>query len=495
VTILTRNHNIEHWDAEDVVAWEAGNKKIATRNLIFSICAEHIGFSVWTIWAVMVLFMPEPIYHIDAAGKFFLGAVPILVGSLLRIPYTIGPARFGGRNFTIFSALALLIPCLLTMYFMMHPGTSYTTFMIVAAFAGFGGGNFASSMTNINAFYPQRLKGFALGLNAGGGNIGVPVMQIVGLLVIATVGNRRPEIVCAIYLVLIAIAAVCAAIYMDNLRHQKSNLSAMIEAMKFKESWVMSFLYIGTFGSFIGFSFAFTQILNINFTATEMAKLPADADAAMKAKASFEAAVHTAWIAFLGPLLGSISRPFGGKLSDKIGGGKVTLYIFIGMVFITGVLVTAGVLDDAAKGPATGAIMATYVGAFIVLFILTGIGNGSTYKMIPSIFEAKAQSNEAMGREEKTLWSRSMSGALIGFAGAVGALGGVLVNVVLRMSYVGAAKSATSAFWVFLAFYVICAIVTWFVFLRLPSSRMASGEHIGREPAVAPATEAEVPAT
>jgi NNP family nitrate/nitrite transporter-like MFS transporter len=146
--------------------------------------------------------------------------------------------------------------------------------------------------------------------------------------------------------------------------------------------------------------------------------------------------------------------------------------------------------------------MATYVIAFIVLFILTGIGNGSTYKMIPSIFEAKAQSNEAMGREAKTLWSRSMSGALIGFAGAVGALGGVLVNVVLRMSYVGAAKSATNAFWVFLAFYVICAIVTWFVFLRLPSSRMASGEHIGRAAADMtaakadePATQAEVPAT
>jgi NNP family nitrate/nitrite transporter-like MFS transporter len=285
---------------------------------------------------------------------------------------------------------------------------------------------------------------------------------------------------------------------MDNIRNQKSNLSAMVEAMKFSQSWVMSFLYIGTFGSFIGFSFAFTQILNINFTAAEMAKLPADADAAMKAKAAFEAAVHTAWIAFLGPLLGSISRPFGGKLSDRIGGGKVTLYSFVGMVFITGVLVTAGVMDDAAKGPATGATMATYVVAFIVLFILTGIGNGSTYKMIPSIFEAKAQSNEAMGRDEKTLWSRSMSGALIGFAGAVGALGGVLVNVVLRMSYVGAAKSATSAFWVFLAFYVICAIVTWFVFLRLPSSRMASGEHIGREPAATAemsATQAAAPAS
>ena len=139
----------------------------------------------------MVLFMPQNVYGIDAAGKFYLVAMPTLVGAFMRIPYTIAPAKFGGRNWTIVSALLLLIPTLLTLYVMKHPGTSYTTFMVVAAFAGFGGGNFASSMTNINAFYPQRLKGWALGLNAGGGNIGVPVIQLVGLLVIATVEQHR----------------------------------------------------------------------------------------------------------------------------------------------------------------------------------------------------------------------------------------------------------------------------------------------------------------
>ena len=180
---------------------EPAASEIAKRNLIWSIFAEHVGFSVWSIWSVMVLFMPQAIYHIDAAGKFYLVAVPTLVGAAMRIPYTIAPAKFGGRNWTIVSALLLLIPTVLTLWVMKRPDTSYTTFMIVAAFAGFGGGNFASSMTNINAFYPQRLKGWALGLNAGGGNIGVPVIQLVGLLVIATVSNTAPEIVCAIYLV------------------------------------------------------------------------------------------------------------------------------------------------------------------------------------------------------------------------------------------------------------------------------------------------------
>jgi len=462
---LTRDRNIEHWDAEDVAAWEAGGKQIAKRNLIWSIVAEHVGFSIWSIWSVMVLFMPQAVYHIDAAGKFYLVAMPTLVGAFMRIPYTIAPARFGGRNWTIVSALLLLIPTVLTLWVMKNPDTSYTTFMIVAAFAGFGGGNFASSMTNINAFYPQRLKGWALGLNAGGGNIGVPVIQLIGLFVISAISNTAPEIVCAVYLVAIALAALGAAFYMDNLRNQRSNLGAMVEALRYKHSWVMSFLYIGTFGSFIGFSFAFGQVMQINYLA--------GGDTAA------QASLHAAQIAFIGPLLGSVARPFGGKLADRIGGGKVTLYVFVTMIFAAGILVGAGMLDDAQKGAPSGGQLAAYVVGFILLFILSGIGNGSTYKMIPSIFEAKAQGKEGWSREEKASWSRSMSGALIGFAGAVGALGGVFINIVLRASYVGDAKSATNAFWVFLAFYVVCAVTTWFVFLRM-QTRANTGVPVGK---------------
>ncbi|GAB7069655.1 nitrate/nitrite transporter [Mycolicibacterium hodleri] len=464
---LIRDRNIETWDAEDVAAWEAGGSKVAKRNLIWSIVAEHVGFSIWSIWSVMVLFMPQAVYHVDAAGKFYLVAMPTLVGAFMRIPYTIAPARFGGRNWTVVSALLLLIPTVLTLYVMKQPDTSYTTFMVVAAFAGFGGGNFASSMTNINAFYPQRLKGWALGLNAGGGNIGVPVIQLIGLFVISAISNTAPEIVCAVYLVAIAVAALGAAFFMDNLRNQRSNLGAMVEALRYRDSWVMSFLYIGTFGSFIGFSFAFGQVMQINYLA--------GGDTAA------QASLHAAQIAFIGPLLGSVARPFGGKLADRIGGGKVTLYVFVAMIFAAGILVGAGVLDDAQKGAPSGGQLAAYVVGFILLFILSGTGNGSTYKMIPSIFEAKAQGKDGWSREEKAAWSRSMSGALIGFAGAVGALGGVFINIVLRASYVGDAKSATNAFWVFLGFYVVCAVTTWVVFLRM-TSRARAGEHVGRAP-------------
>ncbi|MEV0549484.1 nitrate/nitrite transporter [Nocardia salmonicida] len=452
LSTLKRNHDIAHWDAEDVAAWEAGGKDVAKRNLIWSVIAEHIGFSVWSIWSVMVLFMPTDKYGIDAAGKFFLVAMPTLVGAFLRIPYTVATARFGGRNWTIFSAFLLLIPLLLTLYFVNQPGTSYTTFLVVAAFAGFGGGNFASSMTNINAFYPQRLKGWALGMNAGGGNIGVPVIQLLGLLVLVTLGGDYASVICAVYLVLVGITAVGAAFYMDNLTNQQADLSYMVKALRVPQSWAIAFLYIGTFGSFIGYSFAFAQILQISFKA--------GGDTAA------QAAIHAASIAFIGPLLGSLARPYGGKMADRIGGSKVTIATFGAMMLAALLVVTASTMADGNKGIATGATMTMLVAGFIALFVLSGFGNGAVTKIIPSVFEAKSKSLP-VSRVEQAAWSQNTSGALIGFVGAIGALGGVGINMVLRSSYSSTA-SATTAFWVFLAFYVVCAAVTWTVFLRRP---------------------------
>ncbi|NEW52957.1 NarK/NasA family nitrate transporter [Nocardia cyriacigeorgica] len=455
MSTLTRNRNLEHWDAEDVAAWEAGGKDIAKRNLIWSVVAEHVGFSIWSIWSVMVLFMPTETFGIDAAGKFFLVAVPTLVGAVLRIPYTVATAKFGGRNWTVFSAIALLVPALLTLYFVNQPGTSYTTFLVVAAFAGLGGGNFASSMTNINAFYPQRLKGWALGMNAGGGNIGVPVIQLLGLLVIATLGTDYASIICAIYLVLIAIAGIGAALFMDNLRNQKADLAYMVTALKVPQSWAIAFLYIGTFGSFIGYSFAFGQILQISFVA--------GGDTPM------QATLHAAQIAFIGPLLGSLARPYGGKLADRIGGSKVSLAIFGAMMVAAVVVAVASTIGDGTAGGPSGAAMTVLTLGFVALFILSGLGNGSVTKIIPSVFDAKSKSLDASPAEQAA-WSQNTSGALIGFVGAIGALGGVGINLVLRSSY-ASTQSATTAFWVFMGFYVACAIVTWAVFLRRPSLR------------------------
>lgn len=448
---LTRNHTITDWDPEDSVAWENGNAAIAKRNLVWSVICEHIGFSVWSLFSVMALFM-HPNYGINADQKFVIAATATFFGACLRIPYTQATARFGGRNWAIFSAIVLLIPTGLTMMLMMNPGKfGYGWFLFVAALTGLGGGNFASSMTNINAFFPQRLKGWALGLNAGGGNIGVPVIQLLGLLVIWLAADR-PEIICAVYLVALAVAGVGAAIYMDNLDHQTSSGKAMIDCLKHYDSWLIAILYVGTFGSFIGFSFAFSQVLNISY------KSNGETVAA--------AALSAAQIAWIGPLLGSVFRPIGGKLADRFGGGKVTLMCFIAMIGSAAILVISGTIADGhAKHKIEGAQLAGFIIGFILLFAISGLANGSVYKIIPTIFEHKARNLTGLDAFGKVLWSRSMSGALIGIAGAVGALGGVAINLVLRSSY-KAHNSATVAFWIFLAFYAVAAVITWWFYAR-----------------------------
>jgi NNP family nitrate/nitrite transporter-like MFS transporter len=455
---MPRTHLITEWDPEDVVAWEAGNKNIARRNLIWSVVAEHVGFSIWSIWSVLVLFMPQAVYGFSAGDKFLLAATATLVGAFLRIPYTLATATFGGRNWTMFSAFVLLIPTLGTIWLLAHPGLPLWPYLVCAALTGFGGGNFASSMTNINAFYPQRLKGWALGLNAGGGNIGVPTIQLIGLLVIATAGNRQPYWVCAFYLAFLAAAGVGAALFMDNLDHHKIDVTAMRSILSVRDTWVVALLYIGTFGSFIGFSFAFGQVLQINFAAG--------------GQSAAQAALHAAQIAFIGPLLGSVSRVYGGRLADRVGGGRITLATFTGMILAGGLLTGVSTFDDNTRGPATGAMMVGYVIGFVALFVLSGIGNGSVYKMIPSIFEARSRSLVAT-EAERQHWSRAMSGALIGFAGAIGALGGVGINLALRQSYLSSG-SATAAFWIFVSFYLGASILTWARYVRRPVSAPAA---------------------
>ncbi|MGH3821803.1 MAG: nitrate/nitrite transporter [Pseudonocardiaceae bacterium] len=434
---------IDHWEPEDPGFWEKTGKYVANRNLWFSIFAEHIGFSMWTVWSILVLFM-GPGYGVDPAGKFFLVALPALIGALIRIPYTMAPARFGGRNWTIVSALLLLPPTILALI-VMQPGTSYTTFLVVAALAGLGGGNFASSMANINAFFPEGRKGWALGLNAGGGNIGVAAVQLIGLLVIAIFGAGSPRLVLAIYIPLIVIAALCAARYMNNLSSTRNDTGAMREAVRESQTWVMSFLYIGTFGSFIGYSFAFGLVLQNQFGRTPL---------------------QAASVVFLGPLIGSLIRPVGGWMADRYGGAKVTFWTFFGMALATGVVIMASNQKS----------LSLFVAGFLALFVLSGIGNGSTYKMIPSIFNVKAQAAIVSGeaKQRALMRARRLSGAVIGIAGSIGALGGLFINLAFRQSFL-TTKSGVPAFWSFMAFYGACVIVTYVVYLRRAPAAVASG--------------------
>ncbi|GAA3358562.1 nitrate/nitrite transporter [Saccharopolyspora gregorii] len=429
---------IDGWDPEDEAFWQRTGRRVAHRNLRLSILSEHVGFSVWSIWSVLVLFMsPEIGLDFDAAEKFLLTTVPTLVGALLRLPYSYAVTRFGGRRWTVFATSVLLVPTGLICYFVQQPGTPLGVFLVLGALTGLGGGNFASSMTNITSFFPQREQGWALGLNAGGGNIGVAVVQVVGLLVVATAGGTSPALVAGIYLPLIVLAALLAALRMDDVDAVVTAPGAQREVLRSSHAWWLSLLYVGTFGSFIGYGFAFGLVLQSEFGFTPL-----------------QAATWT----FLGPLLGSLARPVGGLLADRCGGARVTCWNFLAMAAGTGVLLVASGLDS----------FPLYLGSFVVLFVLSGVGNGSVYKMIPAVFADRARREIAGGGVPADAFARARrsSGALMGVAGAVGALGGVFINLAFRASFGGAAASGDAALATFLGCYLVCVLVTWAVYLR-----------------------------
>jgi NNP family nitrate/nitrite transporter-like MFS transporter len=433
-----RSRWLPRWEPEDEQFWATAGRRVAVRNLVLSVLAEHVGFSVFSLWSVLVLFLgPDTGFSFTAGQKFLLVTVPALVGGLLRIPYGRAVTRFGGRDWTVAASLLLVIPCALAAVLVHAPGTPFWVFLLVAATAGVGGGGFASSMANINLLFPARHKGWALGVNAGGGNVAVAVVQLVGLLVLATAGSAGATTVVAIYLPLVAAVAVVAALGMDNVPGLRAQGPAQRRAARVPHTWGLSLLYVGTFGSFIGFGFAFGLVLQdqFGFGATESASLT-----------------------FLGPLLGSAFRPVGGGLADRFGGARVSLAVFAAMAAGAAVLLVAS----------SGSHLGAFLGAFAVLFVLTGLGNGSTYAMIPAVFADRARRRIAEGAERggELAEARSLSSAVITIAGSIGALGGVGINLAFRVSYGSAAHSGGPAFAVFLGFYAVCALLIATAYLR-----------------------------
>jgi NNP family nitrate/nitrite transporter-like MFS transporter len=437
---------ISDWNPEDQKFWESKGKQIARRNLIWSIFAEHLGFSIWLVWSIVATKLPQAGFHYTTDQLFQLVALPGLIGSLMRFPYTFAVTAFGGRNWTVFSAAVLFIPTLALAYFVTQPDTPFWLMLCVAATAGLGGGNFASSMANISFFYPDRMKGWALGLNAAGGNIGVSGVQLVTPLLLGTglvslylatptAGGLYLQNAGLMWILPLAIASVGAFFFMNNLTPARSSFKDQLAIVTRKHTWVMSYIYIGTFGSFIGYSAAFPLLIKTQFPAI------------------------TVGIAFLGPLVGSLSRPLGGLLADKIGGATVTFWNFIAMGVATiGVMYFVEVKEFAG-----------FLAMFLVLFVTTGIGNGSTYRMIPSIFrEEKLREAKGSGEAGRLAAIKAASieaAAALGFIGAVGACGGYLIPRGFGAS-IAATGAPHLALEVFLAFYVTCIGLTWWYYLR-----------------------------
>ncbi|HEY1178959.1 MAG TPA: nitrate/nitrite transporter, partial [Phytomonospora sp.] len=414
---------IDGWNPEDGGQWASVGRAIARRNLGLSIFAEFLGFAVWALWSIVVPQLPAAGFVLSVDQMFWLIALPTLVGATLRIPYTFAVPIFGGRNWTIVSALLLLVPTIALAVVVQNPDLGFPALLAVAALAGVGGGNFASSMANISFFYPEREKGRALGLNAAGGNLGTAAVQFAVPIVIVGAAGLQLERAGLMFVPLVLIAALLAWRYMDNLSNAKSDPRSYGIATRSRNTWIISFIYIGTFGSFIGFSGAFPTLLKNQFPEVTMS------------------------IAFAGALVGSIARPLGGTLADKLGGARVTIGAFT--VMAIGVVCAIFALRAHAFVP--------FLVSFLVLFVATGAGNGSVDRMIPAVFRFGTTDDEDRARRAKA------AAGCIGIAGAVGAFGGFLIPRGFAISTTQTGN-IQAALWVIVGLYVVMSLTTWAVY-------------------------------
>jgi len=463
-----RGRTLQIWTPEDKAFWEHEGEAIAKINLWISVPALFLAFAIWQVWSVVAVSLPSLGFQYSTDQLFWLAAAPALSGATLRIFYSFIVPITGGRRWTAISTASLLIPAIGIGLAVQDKTTTYPTMLTLALLCGLGGGNFSSSMANISYFFPKDRKGSALGLNAGLGNLGVSVVQFLSPIVVTvgvlgvfggdpqTIVNKAGQSVqvwtqnaAFIWVPWIALLSVLSWFAMNDIADVKASFGAQSTIFFRKHTWLMCVLYLGTFGSFIGFAAGFPLLIKSQFPQ-----------------------VNPLAYAWLGPLVGASIRPFGGWLSDKVGGGVVTLWNFVVMA-----LAVFGVLYFLPKGagafalpfgPAAGNFAGFFV-FFLVLFVATGIGNGSTFRMIPVIF-TELKMRDVVGQSEQARAQASKEGtvlgaAAVGFAAAFGAYGGFFIPKSYGTS-ISASGGPEAALWIFAAFYVLCMLITWRYYAR-----------------------------
>ena len=451
-------HVLTQWNPEDAAFWDKEGRSVASRNLWISIPSLTLAFAVWMVWSVVVVNLPNVGFKFSTKELFWLAALPSLCGATLRIFYSFMVPIFGGRRWTAISTASLLLPTIGIGFAVRDPSTSYSVFVALALLCGFGGGNFASSMANINFFFPKAQKGTALGLNAGLGNLGVSLVQFVVPLVITAgvfgalggepqVWTKGAEVkqmwlqnAGFIWIPFITICALAAWFGMNDLASAKASFSDQAVIFKRKHNWIMCWLYLGTFGSFIGYSAGFPLLIKSQFPQIN--------------------ALSYAW---LGPLVGALIRPLGGWLSDKLGGARVTFWNFIAMV--VGVLGVLYFLPQGGQGGNFYGFLAT----FMLLFTAAGIGNGSTFRMIPVIFmnerQREASGKGAEAEEQAVRDANKEAAAVLGFSSAMAAYGGFFIPMSYGISISNFGGPAY-ALYMFIVFYFTCIAMTWWYYAR-----------------------------
>jgi MFS transporter, NNP family, nitrate/nitrite transporter len=520
--------NLSEWDVENNSFWNNTGKKIATKNLWISIPALLLAFAVWIMWSIIATKMKAFGYNFGMITSemnpaqiteklkeinslyYTLPAIAGLAGATLRIPNSFLIALGGGRNVIFVTTLLLLIPAIGVSFALQDVNTPYMTFAIYAALSGFGGGNFSSSMSNISFFFPKRVQGTSLGLNAGIGNLGVGVMQktipwIIGFSLFGAIGTEgikefNTELSGLqnagwVWVPLLSIATVAALFGMNNVitgtpklpstfqgigktmymitlgliaafigaylliglklnmwlvlpvvviitlllmkyatpGDIKANLNKQFAIFSNKHTWVMTIIYTMTFGSFIGFSAAFPKLSQDIFVYT---------DASDPTFVNPNAPNFLMWV-FLGPVIGALIRPAGGWLSDKINSGaKVTAISTIAQILAT--IAVAYFVIQARNSETPETYWWPFFSSFMILFLTTGIGNGSTFRSIPYIF------------------NKEQAGPVLGWTAAIAAYGAFIIPKVFGQQI----KSGTPeyALYGFAIYYFVCLILNWWFY-------------------------------
>lgn len=434
---------IADWRPEDPAFWASGGRAVARRNLWISTYCLMLSFAVWMVWSVVVARLPGIGFAFTTDQLFWLAAVPGLSGATLRIFYAFLVPIFGGRLWTALSTGSLLIPAFGIGYAVQDPNTPYLIFLVLALLCGFGGGNFASSVANISFFFPKREKGSALAINSGIGNLGVSLMQflvpvVVTMSLFGALGGQAQTLEDGtrvwmqnagfVWVPLILLGALAAWFGMNDILSAKSSFADQAAIFGRMHTWLMCWLYTGTFGTFIGMSAGFPLLANLVFPEVDAIRY-----------------------AFIGPLLGALSRAVSGGMADKLGGHRVTFWVFVVQV--------------AAAGGMIWSLQAHSFLAFfamvLLLFIVSGVGNASTFQMVPGIMRAEVdRTATSSDPEQRRLQADRESAAVVGFISAIAAYGAFYIPKAYGSS-IEVTGGAELALWGFLAFYLSCALLTW----------------------------------
>lgn len=530
---LPKGPDVSVWQPEDERFWDSTGKAIAYRNLWISVPALLCGFAVWGMWGIITVQMLNLGFPFTPAELFTLTAISGIAGATMRIPASFLVRLAGGRNTIFLTTSMLLAPAIGTGIALQHPEWPLWVFQLMALWSGVGGGNFASSMANISTFFPKRLQGTALGLNAGLGNFGVTTMQIVIPLVMTmglfgALGGEPMTLVkdsgwifgkipagtptwiqnagFAWVISLVPLGALCW-FGMNNLQTvspdagqplaafakvtylytlafvpaifilylylpaptglgllnmwvaipldiglalltmrlaafgaMKDNVSKQFAIFSNKHTWSLTALYIVTFGSFIGFSMVLPLAITVIFGYQHVADTAGVLQHTLK-NPNAPSALTYAWI---GPFVGAAVRPVGGWISDKVGGSIVTQIISAVMVLASAAV--GYVMMQAYASAAPEQYFAAFLGLFIVLFIASGIGNGSTFRTIGVIFD------------------RQQAGPVLGWTSAVAAYGAFIAPVVIGAQI--KAGTPQLAMYGFALFYALCLVLNWWFYLR-----------------------------